>query len=171
VSESERYLRELAERGYRDEDLQRFLAAWDHVEGAFLERLAEACAGSAEWRECFRAGAAEIARLVEEHRPQARFIVVDALGAGELGRRRQRALGALLAEKLDRARAELDDPERVPQATGPWIVALFFDRAYRRCSGGGTGPDLPSQLPELTFLAVSAYFGTEAGLAELFPPA
>lgn len=170
MTEVDRYLRRLAEHGYREEDAARFAAAWDRIEGAYLERLATVGAGAAEWRDCFRAAAAETARLVEEHRPQARFIVVDALAAGRLGRQRQQALAARLAEKLDHARAELDEPERVPPATGSWIVAIFFDRVFRRCSAGGSGPDLPSQLPELKFLAISAYFGTETGLAELIPP-
>jgi hypothetical protein len=73
------------------------------------------------------------------------------------------------AAMLDSARDELEDPGSVPAATGGWIVAIFFDRVYRRCTSAG-GPDLPSQLPELMFLAISAYFGTEAGLEELAPP-
>lgn len=170
MSEVQRYLRELAEHGYRDVDAPRFLAAWEYLEAVYLERIEAVSAGAADWRECFRAAAGETARLVEEHRPQARFLVVDALAAGEFGRERQHALGTRLAEMLDRARSELDDPELIPPSTGSWIVAIFFDRIYRRCSRGDEARDLPSQLPDLTFLAISAYFGTEAGLEELTSP-
>jgi AcrR family transcriptional regulator len=146
-----------------------FLARWDRLEAAYLGRMEAVTAPCEEWRERFRAAAKETARLVEEHPAEARFLAVDTLAAGELGRRRQGVLAARLAEMLDSARDELPDPDRIPEATAGWIVAIFFDRVYRRCAGFGI-PDLPSQLPELMFLAISAYFGTEAGLEELVQP-
>ncbi|HSC21796.1 MAG TPA: hypothetical protein VLC07_08705 [Solirubrobacterales bacterium] len=169
MSDARAYIAELAERGYREEDAPRFIAAWEWVETAYLDRLSEVCAATSEWRECFRAAAVETARLVEEHRPQTRFLAVDALQAGPLGHERQRTLGFRLARKLDTARAELLHPEAIPSSTAPWVVAMFFDRIYRRCTVEGA-PDLSAQLPELLFLGISAYFGTEAGLRELLPP-
>jgi hypothetical protein len=163
------YLRKLAEHGFEEPDAPRFLALWDRLEAEYLERIVAAAAPFARWRDRFRATATETARLVEDYKAEARFLAVDTLAAGELGRRRQRELGARLAEMLDSARTELPDPNRVPQVTASWVLALFFDRIYRRCATPG-GPDLPSQVPELMFLAVSAYFGTEAGLEELTPP-
>jgi hypothetical protein len=166
MSETLAYIAELAEHGYREHDARRFIAAWERLETAYLDRLSEVCAAASEWRECFRAAAMETARLVEEYRPQTRFLVVDAMSAGPLGRERQRALSRRLGQKLDAARAELLHPEAIPSSTAPWVVAMFFDRIYRRCTIEDA-PDLSSQLPELLFLAISAYFGTEAGLREL----
>ncbi len=163
------YLGVLAEHGFRSDDAQLFLASWERLESAYFERLAVVTAPLGSWRERFRAAATETAALVESHQAQARFLAVDALAAGELGRERQRAFGARLAGLVDSARDELAEPELVPESTAPWIVAMFFNRVYRRCARAG-GPDLPSQLPELMFLAISAYFGTEAGLEELLPP-
>lgn len=146
-----------------------FEKTWEHLESAYLERLGAAVSPYERWKERFRAGAAETVRLVEDHPAEARFLTVDSLLAGDLGRARQRALADRLAELLDSAREELSEPDSVPATTASWIVAFFFDRVYRRCAIPD-GPDLPSQLPEMTFLAISAYFGTEAGLAELIPP-
>lgn len=146
-----------------------FLARWDRLEAEYVERVTAAAAPFDDWRERFRAAASETAHLVEEHPAEARFLTVDTLAAGQLGRRRQGVLAARLADLLDSARDELADPDRIPEATASWIVAIFFDRVYRRCAISG-GPDLPSQLPELMFLAISAYFGTEAGLEELVSP-
>lgn len=160
------YLLELAERGYRDEDAPRFRALWHRLEAAYMARMFAVTGPFEGWREKFRAGAIETARLVEAHPSEARFFAVDALAAGELGRERQRALAAQVAFQIDTARDELEDPASVPEATALWIVAIFFDRVYRRCVSP-VGPDLPSQLPELMFLAISAYLGTEAGLEEL----
>lgn len=160
------YLRELAERGYRDEDAPRFVAVWERLEAAYFDRMFVITAPFEEWREKFRAAATETARLVEAFPVEARFFAVDSLAAGALGRKRQGDLAAKIARQVDLAREELDDPGSVPEATGAWIVAIFFDRVYRRCVSP-TGLDLPSQLPELRFLAISAYFGTEAGLEEL----
>ncbi|HET7508823.1 MAG TPA: hypothetical protein VFJ65_01100 [Solirubrobacterales bacterium] len=163
------YLYELAEHGFVEEDAARFEALWERLESAYFQRIAEVTAPFAGWRDRFRAAATETARLVESYRPEARFLAVDALAAGELGRRHQRAFAARVAELLDSAREELPDPGATPESTSSWIVAFFFDRVYRRCTVAGS-PGLPSQLPEMMFLAISAYFGTEAGLEELIPP-
>lgn len=163
------YLREISEHGFREVDAPRFAAAWERLEAVYFQRIAEVTEPFGEWRDRFRAAATETARLVEAHRAEARFLAVDALAAGELGRKHQRALAARIAALLDDARAELDDPAAVPETTSSWIVAIFFDRVYRRCTVPGA-PDLPSQLPELMFLAISAYFGTATGLEELIPP-
>lgn len=163
------YLRKLSEHGFEEADAPRFLALWDRLEAEFLDRVMAAAAPFDEWRGRFRAAATETARLVEEFPEEARFLAVDTMATGELGRERQRALGSRLAELLDSARAELPEPDRVPDVTASWILAMFFDRIYRRCAASG-GPDLPSQIPELLFLAVSAYFGTKKGLEELIPP-
>jgi hypothetical protein len=169
MSGTEHYLRELAEHGFRDADADRFGAAWERLEAVYFRRLEEVTAPFDEWRDRLRAGAVETARLVETYPAEARFLAVDALAAGDLGRARQRLFADRLAALLDSARAELEDPDAVPAVTSSWIAGMFFDRVYRRCTTPG-GPDLPSQLPELLFLAISAYFGTATGLEELIPP-
>jgi len=143
-----------------------FLARWERLEAAYLDHIAAFVAPHPSWREKFRAGAAETFRLVERHPRDAHFLAVDSLSAGAAGRRCRQRFAARLVELLDSVRAELPEPELVPPATSSWIVAMFFDRIYRRCTQP-EGPDLYSQLPELMFLATSAYFGTEAGLREL----
>src|SRR5215218_1014517 len=55
--------------------------------------------------------------------------------------------------------SKVPDPDLVPAATSAWIIATFFARISGRCTKPH-GPDLLSQLPELLFLAVSAYFGS-----------
>lgn len=147
----------------------RFATRWERLEATYFERMAAVTEPFGEWRDRFRAAATETAWLVEAHPAEARFLVVDALAAGEPGRERQRSFAYRIAVLVDSAREELSDPDSVPEATSSWIVAIFFDRVYRRCTVSG-GPDLPSQLPELLFLAISAYFGTEAGLGELVRP-
>ena len=166
MSGSDPYLGKLADRGFSAADAARFREVWERLETAYFDRMTAIAEPLGGWRERFRAVATETARLVEAHPAEARFLAVDALAAGELGRERQRAFASRVAALLDTARQELPDPEEVPAATSAWIAAMFFDRVYRRCAAPD-GPDLPSQLPELMFLAVSAYFGTEAGLQEL----
>lgn len=151
------------------DDEQTFFAEWDRLEAEYLDRLGRACDGLADWRDRLRAAATTTVRLAEENPSQARFLTVEALARGEQGRRRQQALGARLAVCVDAAREQLPDPHSVPPATASWVVGVFFDRIYRR-SAADAGPDLESQLPELMFIAVSSYFGTEAGLAELSAP-
>jgi len=166
VSSLDRYLAEFAEHGLQDGDEQRFRTVWERLESAYFARVALATEPWGEWRDRFRAGAQETARLVEDFPQAARFLIVDAIAAGDLARERHRLLVSRLVALIDTARAELAEPEKVPESTAGWIVAMFFDRIYRRCTSN-LPPDLPSQVPELMFLAISAYFGTEAGLEEL----
>ncbi|HSS33355.1 MAG TPA: hypothetical protein VLL27_08770 [Solirubrobacterales bacterium] len=169
MSDVDEYLGDFESRGFLAADAERFVATWERLETTLLERLARATGSADEWRDGFRAGATEVVDLVEANPREAYFLVVGALTAGELGRQRQRALGAKLATMLDAVRADLDDPEVVPPATARWIVGIFFDRIYRYCATGAASGELRSQLPELRFLAISAYLGTEAGLLELLP--
>jgi len=166
VSCGDPYVREFQERGYRPGDEARFRAAWTKLEAAYLARLLQATEPFSEWRDRFHAGAAETVRLVEAFPGEARFLAFGALAAGEVGQEHRRALADRLVELVETVREELPDPDAVPAITGAWIVAMFFDRVYRACIRS-EGPALRVELPELTFLAVSAYFGTEAGLEEL----
>jgi AcrR family transcriptional regulator len=143
-----------------------FVAAWDQLERVYMERLRAAYDEGEGWLEQFRLATAETVRLAEAHPVWARFLTVASLGAGEVGRERQRALGERLAALLDSAREQIEDPDAVPEVTARWVLGIFFDRFYRRFASP-PGPDLAPQLPELRFLAVSSYFGPEAGLAEL----
>lgn len=167
MSALEAYLQAVAAAGrFREKEHgPLFSAAWAELESAYLERLGAAVEPSSEWRERFRAGARETMDLVETFRAEARFMTVEAIAVGERGRQRQKALGKRIAAFLDSAREELEEPEAVPPATAPWIVSIFFDRIYRRCVTG-SGTDLRLQLPELQFLAIAAFFGTDAALAE-----
>lgn len=155
-----------AEGGYREEEHGGlFTAAWAELEAGFLARIQAAVEPWSGWQERFRAGARETAVLVETRRREARFMVIEAIAVGDRGRQRQKALGKRIAAFLDTAREELEEPDAVPPATAQWIVSIFFDRIYRRCASG-SGADLRQQLPELQFLATTAFFGMGAGLAE-----
>ena len=143
-----------------------FALAWDGLEGAFLERLESCRRGNDRWSDQLRACLAETARLVEAHPVPARFLSISALDAPEPVRAKAAALARRLRELLDTALGQGEDPTVVPEATSRWLLAVFFDRIYRHLSGTDRG-DLTAQLPQLMFLAVSAYFGREAGLEEL----
>lgn len=166
MKELDAYLEAVAGGGDGDA-APHFIAAWERLESAYLKRLTTAIRGIEDWRDRFRAGAMMTVELVERYPHETAFLVVDALAAGSLGRTYQQRIGSRLRELIDTAREELDDPDSVPPATAAWIVGVFFDKIYRRCTGAST-LDLRTQLPELLFLGVSAYFGTDAGMEELF---
>lgn len=142
-----------------------FHAGWDLLEAGLVRRLRSAYQPVSGWRNQLRAAADETAKLLERFPAQAHFLAVDALSVGDQGRERQQYLAARLAVYLDQARAESEDSS-APAATSGWVMGLFFDRIYR-CSASGREGSFAAELPELMFLAVSAYFGPEAGLAEL----
>jgi hypothetical protein len=156
--------------GPRAGHLDRFLASWERHESCYLDRLEQVARPGACWRERFRAATVETLRLAEEERVAARVLVVEPFRFGEVGRRRQQSLSRRLAVSLDTARAELPPDAPASPLAGEWLMAVFFHRVHRRLSTGA-GPDLRSQLPELLFLGVAAYFGPEVALAELNRPA
>lgn len=170
MSDSPSYLGSFLRHGYRDPDVGLFEAAWDQLEAEYLNRIETAASSFEGWRDRFRAAAAETLRLVEEHPLEARFLAVDSITAGDFGRSRQRRLSAHLASLIDAAREEIPEPDQVPAVTAQWILAIFFDCIYRHLAGDAGGR-LEDQLPELMFLAISPYFGTEAGRRELFDEA
>lgn len=143
-----------------------FVAAWSELEEGYMGRVLAAYERPRDWRDQLYAAAAETVQLVQAHPVQARFLVVEALSLGEPGRERQRLLMARLERLLDRVREQLDDPAAPPPATASWVLGVFFDRVFRGLSNGA-GAGLPAQLPQLMFVAVSAFGGTAAGLAEL----
>jgi hypothetical protein len=143
-----------------------FHAGWDLLEAELVRRLRAAYRPVSGWRNQLRAAAAEIAELLARFPAEAHFLAVDALSVGDQGRERQQRLAARLAVYLDQARAESGNSGAAPAATSAWVIGLFFDRIYR-CSAGGREGSFAAELPELMFLAVSAYFGPEVGLAEL----
>jgi AcrR family transcriptional regulator len=146
-----------------------FLAAWDWLEEAYLHRLAIASVGLEDWRQQLRAAATETMRLVAEHPGQARFLTIETLRIGPSGGQRHQILAVRLAEQLDQVREQLEDPAAIPAATAGWVVGIFFDRVYQYLSHGREA-ELLGEVPQLMFLAVSPYLGTDAGLEELRAP-
>jgi AcrR family transcriptional regulator len=154
-----------SERFYPDR-LSYFKAGWDLLEDLYVARVVEAYEPHVGWRNRLRAAARETAILLQTFPKQAHFMAVDALSVGREGRERQQKLAARLANFLDEARQDLEDPGSAPASTSDWVVGLFYDRVYRYISSGREELFL-EDLPELMFLAVSSYFGPEEGLAEL----
>jgi hypothetical protein len=143
-----------------------FDAGWEVLESAFIQRLREAYLPRSGWAEKLRAALGEAARLLERYPGYGHFLAVDAIAVGEPGRDRQYRLAERLARFFDQARAESELPDEAPAAASGWVMAILFDRFYRYSATGREG-QLAADVPELMFFAVSAYFGPEAGLAEL----
>jgi len=143
-----------------------FEAGWELLEAEFVRQVRIAYRPQAGWANQLRAALREAAGLLARFPAYGHFMAVDALAIGEPGRARQQALAARLAVFLDEARAESDQPGEAPAATSGWVIGILFDRIYRY-SASGREDQLAADVPELMFLAVSAYFGPEAGLAEL----
>ncbi len=143
-----------------------FEAGWEVLEGEFVRRVREAYEPQSGWANQLRAALRETAQLLERYPAYSHFLAVDALSVGEPGRERQQALAARFAVFLDEARAESERPGEAPAATSGWVIGILFDRIYRY-SASGREEQLAGDITELMFLAVSAYFGPEAGLAEL----
>lgn len=148
------------------DSLSCFEAGWELLEGEFVRRVREAYEPVSGWANQLRAALGEAASLLQRYPAYSHFLAVDALAVGEPGRERQQRLAARLAVFLDEARAESEHSGTAPAATSGWVMGILFDRIYRY-SASGREAQLAEDIPELMFLAVSAYFGPEAGLAEL----
>jgi len=137
----------------------------------FLAVAASACEIEEGWRDGLRAGAYAGARWIRDHPREARFCILEVLGAGEAAGLQREHLLRTLAAYLDRGRKQLDRDRFVSPAFAEAIVGAISEMLVRRLAGGGDLADLVDLVPELMYIAVRPYVDGEEALEELTRPA
>jgi AcrR family transcriptional regulator len=142
-----------------------FLVAWDRANAEYARRAALAFAGGSTWRASIGAVAQSILDFIQECPEQSR-LQFEARNAGEAARMRLEAQIDVFVELIDLGRQELDDPDSLSRATAEGIAGAVFERVALRLSRDAD-QDLSALVPELMFMVLQPYLGTEEAMTEL----
>jgi AcrR family transcriptional regulator len=143
-----------------------FRAAWDYISEGYMAKALAAYESEAGWRERIRAVGRAMLAYLTEHPHHARILFIEGPTPGE------RALAPLdpnidvFIELIDSGRLEMDDPDSLTRATAEGLAGAVDER-IAVCLLRGADEQLPGLLPELLYLVVRPYLGTEAAVEEL----
>lgn len=122
------------------------------------------------WRDRVRATAYELLRYFKEDERRTHFGIVEGRSAGE---RVQHVIAAeveAMVDLIDEGRQQIDDPDSLTRATAEEITGGIFNQLYAVLSRGSL-PLEEDHIPQMMYLAVLPYLGSEAALEELnIPP-
>ena len=143
-----------------------FLCLHDEVVAELCERVRAAHADLASWHDRLWAAGWAALRFFQEDPARGRFLMVEINGVGAGAQARRDALLSGLADILDGGRAELGKPQRASRCTAEIIAAAIFGTLTAKLEAGAVerGEDF---LPELVYMAVLPYLGSEAAEREL----
>jgi AcrR family transcriptional regulator len=143
-----------------------FLSLHDELAAELCERLRSAYEGPAAWHDRIWAAGWAAMRFLREDPLRARFLVVAVNGAGERAQARRDRLVRGLAELLDAGRSELGEPGSASRVSAEVIAGAIYGTVLDRVAAGciERGEDF---LPELVYMAVLPYLGSQAAEDEL----
>ncbi len=135
----------------------------------FHRRIGLVRNSQAPWRDRVRFTAYELLRYFKEDERRTNFGIVEGRSAGE---RVQHVIAAeveAMVELIDEGRQELDDPESLTRATAEDIAGGIFNQLYGQLARGPLPPE-EDHIPQMMYVAVLPYLGSEAALEELSIP-
>lgn len=131
--------------------------------------LCERLLGSAEsadgWHAGIRAALVELRALIRDQPQLAKGLLVEVHAAGEPALARRREVIERLTRAVDGARRETESRHSPPPITAEFIVCAI-EQAVLAALAKGEPERFAEQMPELVFLAVALYFGSESGREE-----
>jgi AcrR family transcriptional regulator len=150
------------------EEREALAAAWEVANAELAERVKPAFGPPGSWRERMRRGLSAVLDFFAEDPVRARLYVAEVVFAGEGPRRDHRnaidELGAMIdAGRTEPGARELTRTLADGVAGGIWHCLRDYvvdDRAG----------ELPGMLPDLMYMIVLPYLGTEAAVQELRRP-
>jgi AcrR family transcriptional regulator len=143
-----------------------FLSLHDEVAAELCERMAEATAGATAWHDRIWAAGWVAMRFFEEDALRARFLIVELNGAGSGAQVRRDRILHFLADLLDGGREELKQPGLVSRCTAEIAAGAIYGTLADKLEEGGV-ERRDELLPELVYLAVMPYLGSQAAESEL----
>lgn len=143
-----------------------FLTVHDEVAAELCERVREAHEGAASWHDRVWAAGWAALRFLAADPARARFLVLEVNGSGAGAQSRRDRLLQGLSEILDGGRGELENPGHVSTCTAEILAAAIYGTLAAKIEAGSLerGEDF---LPELVYMAVLPYLGTQAAEDEL----
>lgn len=143
------------------------VAALDEMGARYLSIVERAFARtSGSWRDKLRAALYAAAEALRENPVDARFGAYETMRMGGSARAHRDRLLAPLVGMLDSGRREMDPRRRLSRATAEAVVGSFVDGLVRQITF--ERPTDPREyVPQIMYLAVRPYLGSEAAEEEL----
>lgn len=143
-----------------------FLSVYDEVGAALCTCVRSAYEGTRSWHDRIWAAGWAGMRFLQEDPQRARFLIVEVNGAGSDAQGRRDRLLQGLADLIDPGREELDETGFVSRSTAEIVAGAIYGTLLAKVDGGSIdrGEDF---LPELVYMAVMPYLGSEAAEEEL----
>jgi AcrR family transcriptional regulator len=157
---------EEAFRRHFDDEEACFRAAWELINERYVARAMAGYEGAVGWREQIRAVAQAILDYLTEFPDHARILFVEGPTPGDPAQAFFDAKVELFIELIDSGRAEATEPDLLTRATAEGIAGAVSER-IALCLKRGEDEELAGMLPELMFLVVRPYLGTEVAAEEL----
>lgn len=153
--------------GERGDPAAGFLRVHDEVADRFWERLWPAYAGAVGWHDRVWAAGFAMMRFLQEDAPRARLLLVAVNGAGRDALERRDRIVQRFADLLDEdARRNGTPGPRRSRATAEIAAAAVYRILVAKVEAGAIerGEEF---LPELIYMAVMPYLGSELAESEL----
>jgi AcrR family transcriptional regulator len=143
-----------------------FTRTYEEMADEFLSRVNSAFDAERGWRNQLRAAAYATLAHMEEDPARARFVVVEALAAGERAQLVRERVFATLVDLVDRGRLEPGASPTVTRATAESLNGAVFRHMRVEMEHGRPG-QYAEMVPELMHAIVLQYLGPEAAEEEL----
>lgn len=143
-----------------------FLSLHDEALAELCARVEEAREGRESWHDRVWATGVAAMRFLQEDPSRARFLVVAVNGAGTRARGRRDLIVRRIADQLDPGRGEVEDERPISRVTAEVAAGAVYGAILARVQSGAIdrGEEF---LPELIYLAVMPYLGSQAAEEEL----
>jgi AcrR family transcriptional regulator len=141
-----------------------FIAAYEQAMGRLSALAGEAFETQDAWVDGLRAGLTALLTALAHDPPAARLCFVEVMAAGPRAVERRNEAMRPFAEMYDAGR-EVSDRD-LPDFTGIGMVGGLSEILYREVVSGAAA-ELPDLLPDLMYMTVLPFMGTEAAAVEL----
>jgi AcrR family transcriptional regulator len=146
---------------YRNKD-QCFAAGYAATLDQLVERLLSAGSTAPSWADGLRAALGEFAEFLAAEPDLARGLLAEVYVAGEAALAKRKEVVERLSRAIDRARRETDESRHSPPPITSTFILNAIESIARRAFLADEPQGFAADVPGLVFIAVAAYFGTEA---------
>jgi AcrR family transcriptional regulator len=143
-----------------------FAVLWEQSKDQVVLALSAAFLSADTWREGMRRAAWAFCRWLQENPGRARALLVDvAYAPDEVRAYRDSVINAYI-ELVHLGRHERPEAAHVPRASAEAVIGAIWERAGAEVNAGRFDR-LPAQVPQMMYVMVAPYLGTEAAEEEL----
>lgn len=143
-----------------------YASAYGAASERVAEELLEASRGGGDWTACFRRALERLAEFLAGEPAVARGLIAEVHVVGGTAMAKRTEAFERLSRAVDRARRETTSSRHSPPPITASFIVSAIESAAIRSLASGNGGDFAATMPDLLYLALSLYFGSEQAAAE-----